>query len=93
MVLVAVGVKPNTQLGVEAGLKTGAKGALAGQSANGDRDSDIYAAGDCVETWHRLLHRYTYLPWALQRTSKGDVLERTQSEATASLPGRWERRW
>jgi NADPH-dependent 2,4-dienoyl-CoA reductase/sulfur reductase-like enzyme len=23
---------------------------------------DVYAAGDCVETWHRLLNRYAYLP-------------------------------
>ena len=23
---------------------------------------DIYAAGDCVETWHRLLNQPTYLP-------------------------------
>ena len=23
---------------------------------------DIFAAGDCVETWHRLLERNTYLP-------------------------------
>ncbi|MGA7316899.1 MAG: hypothetical protein WBX22_23340 [Silvibacterium sp.] len=24
--------------------------------------SDIYTAGDCVETWHRLLNRYAYMP-------------------------------
>jgi len=24
--------------------------------------TNIYAAGDCVETWHRLLNTYTYLP-------------------------------
>ena len=23
---------------------------------------DVYAAGDCVETWHRILKSYTYLP-------------------------------
>ncbi len=62
MVLVAVGVKPNTRLGVEAGLKTGAKGALLVNRRMETAIPDIYAAGDCVETWHRLLHRYTYLP-------------------------------
>ena len=62
MVLVAVGVKPNTQLGVEAGLKTGAKGALLVNRRMETAVPGIYAAGDCVETWHRLLQQYKYLP-------------------------------
>ncbi len=62
MVLVAVGVKPNAQLGMQAGLKTGAKGALVVNRRMETAIPDIYAAGDCVETWHPLLHRYTYLP-------------------------------
>ena len=39
MVLIAVGVKPNTRLGAEAGIETGIKGCAASQSANGDGDS------------------------------------------------------
>ena len=62
MALVAVGVKPSTHLGVAAGLTTGAKGALLVNRRMETAIPDIYAAGDCVETWHRLLHRYTYLP-------------------------------
>ena len=62
MVLVAVGIKPNTQLGVEAGLKTGAKGALLVNRRMETAIPGIYAAGDCVETWHRLLQHYKYLP-------------------------------
>jgi len=62
MVFVAVGVKPNTQLGVAAGLTTGAKGALLVNRRMEAAIPDVYAAGDCVETWHRLLDRYTYLP-------------------------------
>ena len=62
MVMVAVGVKPNTHLGVEAGLSTGVKGALAVNRRMEAAIPDMYAAGDCVETWHRLLHRYAYLP-------------------------------
>jgi NADPH-dependent 2,4-dienoyl-CoA reductase/sulfur reductase-like enzyme len=62
MALVAVGVKPNTHLAVEAGLKTGTKGALLVNRRMETAIPDIYAAGDCVETWHRLLDRYTYLP-------------------------------
>jgi NADPH-dependent 2,4-dienoyl-CoA reductase/sulfur reductase-like enzyme len=62
MVLFAVGVKPITGLGVEAGLKTGSKGALVTNRRMESEVSDVYVAGDCGETWHRLLNRYTYLP-------------------------------
>lgn len=62
MVLIAVGVKPNTRLGVEAGIQTGIKGALRANRRMETAIPDIYTAGDCVETWHRLLDRYTYHP-------------------------------
>ena len=62
LVLVAVGVQPNRELGAEAGVTTGAKGALCVNRRMETNVPDIHAAGDCVETWHRLLHRYTYLP-------------------------------
>lgn len=62
LVLVAVGVRPNSELGAAAGITTGAKGALCVTRRMETNLPDIYAAGDCVETWHRLLNRYTYLP-------------------------------
>ncbi len=62
MVLVAVGVKPHAELGASAGLKTGIKGALLTNRKMETKDPHIYVAGDCGETWHRILNRYTYLP-------------------------------
>ena len=62
LVLVAVGVRPNSELGVAAGITTGAKGALHVNRHMETNLPDVYAAGDCVETWHRLLNRNTYLP-------------------------------
>jgi NADPH-dependent 2,4-dienoyl-CoA reductase/sulfur reductase-like enzyme len=61
-VLVAVGVRPNSELGIAAGIATGAKGALQVNRNMETNLPDVYAAGDCVETWHRLLNRNTYLP-------------------------------
>jgi NADPH-dependent 2,4-dienoyl-CoA reductase/sulfur reductase-like enzyme len=37
------------------------------------RFKDIYAAGDCAETWHRLLNRYTYLPLGTTSHKQGRV--------------------
>ncbi len=62
MVLIAVGVKPNAALGAEAGLETGAKGALRANRRMETKLPGIYAAGDCAETFHRILNRHTYLP-------------------------------
>lgn len=62
LVLIAVGVKPNATLGIEAGLQTGEKGALLTNRKMESGVPDVYVAGDCAETWHRLLKRHTYLP-------------------------------
>ena len=73
MVLVAVGVKPNTALGTQAGLETGVKGALKVNRRMETRFSDIYVAGDCGETYHRLLNRNTYLPLGTTAHKQGRV--------------------
>jgi len=62
LVLVAVGVCPNSDLGTTAGITVGVKGALCVNRRMETNVPDIYAAGDCVETWHRLLNRNTYMP-------------------------------
>ena len=49
MVLVAVGVKPNASLGAEAGLDTGAKGALVVNRKMESKLPNVYVAGDCAD--------------------------------------------
>lgn len=73
MVLVAVGVRPDTELGVSAGLQTGAKGAFLTNRKMESGLPDVYVAGDCAETWHRLLNRHTYLPLGTTSHKQGRV--------------------
>jgi pyruvate/2-oxoglutarate dehydrogenase complex dihydrolipoamide dehydrogenase (E3) component len=54
LVLVAVGVQPNSELGASAGIVRGTKGALRVDRFMQTNVAAIYAAGDCVETWQRL---------------------------------------
>jgi NADPH-dependent 2,4-dienoyl-CoA reductase/sulfur reductase-like enzyme len=61
MVLVVVGVRPDTTLAASAGAELGARGAIAVDRGMRTNLPDVYAAGDCVVTWHRLLGE-TYLP-------------------------------
>ena len=73
MVLVSVGSTPNTSLGRSIGLATGLKGAFSVNRRMETAVPGVYAAGDCVETWHRLLNRYIYLPLGTVAHKQGRV--------------------
>ena len=73
MVLVAVGVKPLTDLATSGGLKTGIRGAIQVNRKMETNVPDIYAAGDCIETWHRLLNEYIYLPLGTTAHKQGRI--------------------
>lgn len=73
LVLVAVGCRPCTSLAAGAGIQTGFKGAIKVNRRMETNVQDIYAGGDCVETWHHLLNDYTYLPLGTTAHKQGRV--------------------
>ena len=73
LVLLVVGVKPASDLAREAGIAIGSRGAIRVNTRMETETPDVYAAGDCVETWHRLLRRYTYLPLGTTSHKQGRV--------------------
>jgi NADPH-dependent 2,4-dienoyl-CoA reductase/sulfur reductase-like enzyme len=72
LVLVVVGVRPETSLAAEAGAELGVKGAIAVDPWMRTNLPDVYAAGDCVITHHRLLG-VTYLPLGTTAHKQGRV--------------------
>jgi NADPH-dependent 2,4-dienoyl-CoA reductase/sulfur reductase-like enzyme len=72
IVLVVVGVRPDTSLAVDAGAAVGAKGALVVDRHMRTNLPDVFAAGDCVATYHRLLGE-TYLPLGTTAHKQGRV--------------------
>ena len=72
MVLVVVGVRPETTLAAEAGARLGVKGAIAVDPGMRTNLPDVFAAGDCVITHHRLLGE-TYLPLGTTAHKQGRV--------------------
>jgi NADPH-dependent 2,4-dienoyl-CoA reductase/sulfur reductase-like enzyme len=72
MVLVVVGVRPEVALAADAGAELGARGAIAVDRGMRTNLPDIYAAGDCVITHHRLLG-VTYLPLGTTAHKQGRV--------------------
>jgi NADPH-dependent 2,4-dienoyl-CoA reductase/sulfur reductase-like enzyme len=72
MVLVVVGVRPDTTLAASAGAALGARAAIAVDRGMRTNLPGVYAAGDCVVTWHRLLGE-TYLPLGTTAHKQGRV--------------------
>jgi NADPH-dependent 2,4-dienoyl-CoA reductase/sulfur reductase-like enzyme len=72
LVLVVTGVRPETSLAVSAGTRLGARGAIAVDTAMRTGLPDVFAAGDCVVTHHRLLGQ-TYLPLGTTAHKQGRV--------------------
>jgi NADPH-dependent 2,4-dienoyl-CoA reductase/sulfur reductase-like enzyme len=73
LVLVVVGARPETTLGVTAGVETGLNGAFKVSRRMETNLPDVYAAGDCVETWHRITERHTYLPLGTTSHKQGRI--------------------
>jgi NADPH-dependent 2,4-dienoyl-CoA reductase/sulfur reductase-like enzyme len=72
MVLVVVGVRPDTGLAKAAGAELGARGAIAVDRGMRTNLPDVLAAGDCVTTYHRLLGE-TWLPLGTTAHKQGRV--------------------
>jgi NADPH-dependent 2,4-dienoyl-CoA reductase/sulfur reductase-like enzyme len=73
LVLLVVGVRPASDLAAGAGIPIGGRGAIRVNARMETGAPDVYAAGDCVETWHRVLRRYTYLPLGTTSHKQGRV--------------------
>lgn len=71
-VLVVVGVKPDVELAADAGADLGIKGAIVVDEAMRTNLPDVFAAGDCVHTHHRLLGT-TWLPLGTTAHKQGRV--------------------
>lgn len=73
MVLVAAGARPSTELAQTAGIGFGAGNAIQVDRRMATEKADIWAAGDCVQTWHRMLERHVYMPLGTTAHKQGRV--------------------
>ena len=72
MVLVVTGVRPDSALAASAGAALGVRGAIAVDRGMRTNVPDVFAAGDCVITHHRLAGE-TYLPLGTTAHKQGRV--------------------
>lgn len=86
LVLVVVGVRPDTDLLVEAGALAGPRGAVVVGDDMSTGLRHVWAAGDCVITHHRLLGE-TYLPLGTTAHKQGRVAGENAIGGQASYAG------
>jgi NADPH-dependent 2,4-dienoyl-CoA reductase/sulfur reductase-like enzyme len=72
LVLIVVGVRPDTDLAARSGISLGFRGAIEVDREMRTNLPDVLAAGDCVVTHHRLLG-VTYLPLGTTAHKQGRV--------------------
>ena len=62
VIIFATGIKPNVSLAKQAGIKLGATGAIQVNAQMMTNISNIYAAGDCCESLHRITNKAVWQP-------------------------------
>lgn len=71
LVVVAVGVKPDSELGATGNLELGAGGAIRVNQRMETNQPGIYAAGDCATTRHLVTGQEVYLPLGTTANKQG----------------------
>jgi NADPH-dependent 2,4-dienoyl-CoA reductase/sulfur reductase-like enzyme/rhodanese-related sulfurtransferase len=73
LAVLAIGVAPNTDLAMAAGLEIGETGGIMVDEYMQTSDPDIYAVGDCVELVHRITGKKTRAPFGDLANLEGRV--------------------
>lgn len=87
MVLVAIGVRPNSEIAARAGLLLGKNDSIAVDRQLRSSDPDIYAAGDCSDAFHVVTGEKTWIPLALRANRAGWAVADNVCGTLVELPG------
>jgi len=87
LVLLSVGVVPNVNLAIEAGVAIGPTGAIAVDDHMRTNLPDIYAAGDCAETRNIITGEVTWMPLGSIAQKQGRVAGENAAGGNATFPG------
>jgi len=74
LVIMAAGVRPRSEIARDAGLEIGPFGGIVVNQRMQTSDPDIYAAGDCVETYNLVTGKKAYAPLGSVANRQGRVV-------------------
>ena len=87
LVLLGLGVRPNTTLAKSAGINIGETGAIMANENMKTNIPRVYACGDCAEAYHRILKRNVWIPLGDTAKKQGRVAEANIAGEVISFPG------
>lgn len=87
LVVLGLGVRPNTELAAAGGIPTGTSGGIVTDQRMRTRLDGIWAAGDCVETFHRISRRGVHIALGTHANKQGRVAGINIGGGYATFPG------
>ena len=87
LVILAVGVQPNSELAVDAGIQVGEANAIVVDRQFRTSAPDVYAAGDCVLHHHLVLARDVWIPLATSANKGGRIVGENMIGGQVEFPG------
>ncbi len=87
MVLISTGIKPNIALAKDAGIEIGATGAIKVNTKMQTNIDNIFACGDCIETFSLITHKPIYRPLGSTANKTGRIAGDVVSGGTLEYKG------
>ncbi len=87
MVILGLGVRPNTEIAATAGIPLGEKGSIRVNGRMETGIAGIWAAGDCAESFHLISRRPVYIALGTVANRQGRVAGINLGGGYATFPG------
>jgi NADPH-dependent 2,4-dienoyl-CoA reductase/sulfur reductase-like enzyme len=87
LTVLGIGVAPNSALAADAGLRTGARGAIAVDRRQRTSADGVWAAGDCCESFHLVAERPVHIALGTVANKQGRVAGINIGGGYATFPG------
>lgn len=87
LVMMGLGMRPSVALAEGAGIAIGPSGAIATDARMATRTEGVWAAGDCVESLHRISHQPVSIALGTHANKQGRVAGTNIAGGAARFPG------
>ncbi len=87
LILLAIGVKPEVTLARQMGLPIGRSGAIAVNPSQCTSRENIYAVGDCAESYHRVSKKWGHIPLGDIANKQGRIVGSSIGGTPRIFPG------
>jgi NADPH-dependent 2,4-dienoyl-CoA reductase/sulfur reductase-like enzyme len=87
IVVLGLGVRPHTELAHSSGIPVGPTGGIEVDPRLRTACEGVWAAGDCVQKWHRVARRHVAIPLGTHANKEGRVAGINIGGGYATFPG------